>query len=38
MNGSLYSKNKRLKITQLEKMRFIKVNEQKLTQVDLFSF
>ena len=29
---------KRLKITQLEKMRFLKVNELKLTQVKLFSF
>ena len=29
---------KRLKITQLEKMRFIKVNVLKLTQVELFSF
>ena len=29
-------KNQRLKITQLEKARFIKVNELKLTQVELF--
>ena len=27
-----------MKITQLEKVRFIKVNETKLTQVELFSF
>ena len=31
-------KKTRLKITQLEKARFIKVNELKLTQVELFSF
>ena len=31
-------KNQRLKITQLEKGHFIKVNELKLTQVELFSF
>ena len=29
-------KNQRLKITQLEKARFIKVNELKLTEVELF--
>ena len=29
--------NKRLKITQLEKVRFTKVNELKLIQVELFS-
>ena len=29
-------KKQRLKITQLEKVRFIKVNELKLTQVELF--
>ena len=29
-------KKQRLKITQLEKLRFIKVNELKLTQVELF--
>ena len=31
-------KKTRLKITQLEKVRFIKVNELKLTQVESFSF
>ena len=31
-------KKQRLKITQLEKARFIKVNELKFTQVELFSF
>ena len=31
-------KKRRLKITQLEKGRFIKVNELKLTQVELISF
>ena len=29
-------RNQRLKITQLEKVCFFKVNERKLTQVDLF--
>ena len=29
-------KRQRLKITHLEKVRFIKVNELKLTQVELF--
>ena len=29
-------KKQRIKITQLEKVRFIKVNELKLTQVELF--
>ena len=29
---------KRFKITQIDKVRFIKVNELKLTQVELFSF
>ena len=29
---------KRLKITQLEKVNFMKVNELKLTQVELLSF
>ena len=29
-------KKQRLKITQLEKVRFIKVNELKLTEVELF--
>ena len=31
-----YTLKKRLKITQLEKVRFIKMNELKLTQVKLF--
>ena len=31
-------KNKNLKITQLEKARFIKLNELKLIQVEFFSF
>ena len=31
-------KKQRLRITQLEKVRFIKVNELKLTRVELFSF
>ena len=31
-------KKQRLEITQLEKVRFIKVNELKFTQVELFSF
>ena len=31
-------KKQRLKITQLEKMRFIDVNELKLTQVEIFLF
>ena len=31
-------KNKRLKISQLEKVLFIKMNELKLIQVALFSF
>ena len=29
-------KKQRLKITQLQKVRFIKMNELKLTQVELF--
>ena len=29
---------KKIKITQLEKVRFIKVNELKINQVELFSF
>ena len=34
---SMYTlKNQRLKITQLEKARFIKENELKLSQIDLF--
>ena len=31
-------KKQRLKIIELEKVRFIKVNELKVTQVELFSF
>ena len=31
-------KRQRLTITQFEKARFIKVNEFKLTEVELFSF
>ena len=31
-------KNQRLKITQLEEARFIKVNELKLTEVELLKF
>ena len=31
-------KKQRLKITELEKVRFIKVNELKLIQIELFSF
>ena len=31
-------KKQRLKITQLEKVCFIKVNKLKVTQVELFSF
>ena len=37
MRKKLHSYNERLKISQLEKMRYIKVNELKLTQVELFS-
>ena len=34
---TLYTlKKQKLKITQLEKVRFIKVNELKLTQIELF--
>ena len=33
----MHSYNKRPKITQREKVRFVKVNELKLTQVELFS-
>ena len=32
----IHTLKKRLKITQLKKVRFIKVNELKLTQVELF--
>ena len=32
------AKKTRLKITQLEKAHFIRVNELKLTQLELFSF
>ena len=35
---SLQALKTRLKITQLEKVRFIKANELKLTQVQLLSF
>ena len=35
-NRYIHSYNKRLKVTQLERVRFIKVNELKLTQVELF--
>ena len=31
-------KKRRLKITQFENVRFIKVNELKLTQVEIFTF
>ena len=31
-------KKTRLKITQLEKVRFIKVNQLKITQVEFFHF
>ena len=31
-------KKKRLKMTQVEKERFIKMNESKLTRVELFPF
>ena len=31
-------KNQRLKVTQFDKARFIKVNELKLSQIELFSF
>ena len=34
----LYAQKSRLKITQFEKLRFIKVNELKLTQTELFKF
>ena len=34
----LHTYNKRLKTTQLEKVCFIKVNELKLAQVELFLF
>ena len=32
----VHAQKTKLKITQLEKVRFIKVNELKLTQVELF--
>ena len=35
---SLYTRLKKIEITQLEKVRFIKVSELKLTQVELLSF
>ena len=34
----MLKKKKRLKINQLQKVRFIKVNELKLIQVELFPF
>ena len=37
-HNSLHAKKTRLKISQLERMRFIIVNELKLTQVGLFQF
>ena len=37
VNFQFLSENKRLKITQLEKVHFFYVNELKLTQVELFS-
>ena len=37
-HNSLHAKKTRLKISQLERMRFIIVNELKLTQVGLFLF
>ena len=37
-NTSLHAQETRQKITQLEKERFMKVNELKLTQVELFYF
>ena len=36
VNTSYTLKNQRLKITQLQKARFIKVNELKLSQIELF--
>ena len=38
MHQNYKFKKTRLKLTQFEKMRFINVNELKLTQVELFSF
>ena len=34
----LHAEKTRMKTTQLEKVRFIKANEFKFTQVELFSF
>ena len=34
----VYTQKTILKLTQLQKVRFIKVNELKLTEVELFSF
>ena len=37
LNYEIYTlKNQRLKTIQLEKARFIKVNEQKLSQIELY--
>ena len=38
IRAALSLKKQRLKITQLEKVSFIKMNELKSTQVELFSF
>ena len=37
-NYIIYAEKRRLEITQLEKVRFIKVNELKLIPVEVFSF
>ena len=34
----LHASKRRLKISQLKKVRFIKVNELRLTQIELLSF
>ena len=34
----IHASKRRLKITEVEKVRFIKVNKLKLTQVELFYF
>ena len=38
LSECLYSLNKRLTITQLENVRFIKLKELKLTEVELLQF
>ena len=38
IDRTLHSWNKRLKITQLEKLSFIKLNELKLTEFELLLF